>query len=214
MHIHTRLLILMQVFFIIIKRYCLKSVLLKKRKLLVVIKRCPKPFSTIPNSSCSRKYVLIRFTSTIGNPAFRDFVTSHKAYCRQDVREGGSQGTSYPGHWAIFCSSPLFGQNIGLNFNKDLPLFIFCSSPNFGQKFGLNFSEDFFCFCSLPNFGQKFVLNFSEDLFFRTLPNFGQNVRKKIFAQVWCWDVEGASAEILRPGFNSLVGHHFYHTSS
>ena len=25
--------------------------------------------------------------------------------------------------------------------------------------------------------------------------------------------VKGASAEILRPGFNSLVGHRFYHTN-
>ena len=36
------------------------------------------------------------------------------------------------GPWlTIFCFSPLFGQNIGLNFSEDL---FFCSSPNFGQK--------------------------------------------------------------------------------
>ena len=32
----------------------------------MAIKRCLKPFSTILNSSYSRKYVLIRLTSTIG----------------------------------------------------------------------------------------------------------------------------------------------------
>ena len=63
MHIHTRQLILMLVFFVIVKRYCLKSVLLKKWELLAVIKSWPKSFSTIPNSSYSRKYVLIRLTS-------------------------------------------------------------------------------------------------------------------------------------------------------
>ena len=41
-----------------------------------------KTFSTIPNSSYSLKYVLIRLTSTIGNPAFPNFVTSQKAHCR------------------------------------------------------------------------------------------------------------------------------------
>ena len=34
--------------FLNLKRYCLRSVLLKKWKLLEVIKRCPKPCSTIP----------------------------------------------------------------------------------------------------------------------------------------------------------------------
>ena len=42
----------------------------------------PQTFSTIPNSPYSRKYVLIRLTSIIGNPGFRNFVTSQKAYCR------------------------------------------------------------------------------------------------------------------------------------
>ena len=62
MHIDTRQLILMQVFFVIVKVYCSKSVLLKKWVLLKVIKSCPKPFLTIPNSSYSRRYVLIRLT--------------------------------------------------------------------------------------------------------------------------------------------------------
>ena len=39
-------------------------------------------FSAIPNSSYSQKYVLIRLTSTIGNPAFPNFVTPQKAHCR------------------------------------------------------------------------------------------------------------------------------------
>ena len=42
----------------------------------------PQTFSTIPNFSYSRKYVLIRLTSAIGNPAFSNFVTSQKTYCR------------------------------------------------------------------------------------------------------------------------------------
>ena len=53
--LHTRQLILMQVFFVIAERYCLKSFFLKKWELLVVIKTCPKRFSTIPNSFYSRK---------------------------------------------------------------------------------------------------------------------------------------------------------------
>ena len=42
----------------------------------------PQTFSTIPNSSYSRKYVLICLISTIGNPAFPNFVTSQKAHNR------------------------------------------------------------------------------------------------------------------------------------
>ena len=45
-------------------------------------KEVPQTFSTIPNSSYSRKYDLIRLISTIGNPDFRNFVTSQKAYHR------------------------------------------------------------------------------------------------------------------------------------
>ena len=84
MHIgrHTRQLILMQVLSVIVKRFCVKSVVLKKRELFVVIKRCTKPFFTILNSSYSRKYVLICLISTIGNPAFRNFVTSQEVCCR------------------------------------------------------------------------------------------------------------------------------------
>ena len=58
-----------------LKRYCSKSVLLKRWELLEVINRCLEPFSTM---SFSQKYVLIG----LNNLEFRNFVTSQKAYCR------------------------------------------------------------------------------------------------------------------------------------
>ena len=75
MYIHTWQLILMQLFFVIVKRCCLKLVLLKKWELLEVpvIKRCPKLFSTIPNSSYLRKYVLIRLTTYHWQSYFSQF---------------------------------------------------------------------------------------------------------------------------------------------
>ena len=72
----------MQVFF----RYCQEILFeigyIEEMRTTCGNKEVLQTFSTIPNSSYSRKYVLIRLTSTIGNPAFRNFLTSQKAYCR------------------------------------------------------------------------------------------------------------------------------------
>ena len=68
MHIHTRQLILVQVFFVIVKRFEIGYI--EEMRTTSGNKEVPQIFSTIPNSFYSRKYVLIRLTSTIGNLPF------------------------------------------------------------------------------------------------------------------------------------------------
>ena len=84
MHMHSRQLILMQIAGVL--RYCQEIQFeigyIEEMKTTCGNKEVPQTFSTTPNSSYLRRYVLIRSTSTFGNPAFRNFVTSLKAYCR------------------------------------------------------------------------------------------------------------------------------------
>ena len=84
-HIYIRQLILMQMFFVIVKRYCSKSVLLKKWEQLEIIKRSLKLFPRFQILLIWENTFQSVWLLTISNPTIRNFVTSQKAYSVRSV---------------------------------------------------------------------------------------------------------------------------------